>query len=381
MVIIHRPVRSRRRHGRRLLPTEVSLWLRSVGQNVREPPRVLLAGKLTALAAPGGGETQLLAMARELPEAGIDARLWRPWEERLSDAQALHLFGSEPEHLSVAQAARRLGLPVALSPIAWFTFADCLREPRPWSWRLAAAGKFLVRASLPQLPSWRRRLYHSVDLLLPNSQREAEQLERYFQVPPERMRVVPNGAETRFAHGDPQPFARLVGGEGFVLYAGRVEPRKNQLGFLRAMQGTGVRVVVLGDVVPGHEAYMEACRRAADEQVQFVGRIAHDDPLLASAYAACGCLALCSWYETPGLVALEAAMSGVPLVLPQGGCTAEYFGDLARYVAPEDLCGIRAAVFAALEQGRNSDLARLVQTRYTWRHAAQATRDAYAQVF
>lgn len=381
MVIISRPEGRHRKRRRRLLPTEVALWLRAADHRVRQPPRVLLAGKLTALAAPGGGETQLLAMARELPEAGIDARLWRPWEHRLSEAQGLHLFGSEPEHLPVVQAARRLGLPVALSPIAWFALADCLREPRPWSWRLAAASKFLVRASLPGLPSWRRRLYHAVDLLLPNSQQEAQQLERYFQVPPERIRVVPNGAETRFAYGNPEPFARLVGGQGFVLYAGRIEPRKNQLGFLRAMRGTSVPIVILGDAVPGHEAYLEACRRVADDRVRFVARIAHDDPLLASAYAACGCLALCSWYETPGLVALEAGMSGVPLVLPRGGCAAEYFGDLARYVEPGDRRGIRTAVLAALEQGRSPELAQLVQTRYTWRNAAQATREAYAQIF
>lgn len=376
MVILNRSRRGRRR----LLPTELSRWLRCAAPGVRQPPRVLLAGKLTALAAPGGGETQLLAMARELREAGIDARLWRPWEQRLSDAQGMHLFGSEPEHLSVVEAARRQGLPVALSPIAWFALGDCLREPRPWSWRLAAAGKFLARASLPRLPSWRRRLYHAVDLLLPNSQAEAEQLVRYFHVPPERIRVVPNGAELRFAHADAEPFARLAGGQGFALYAGRIEPRKNQLAFLKAMRGTGVRSVVLGDVVPGHESYLDACRRAADENVRFVGRLPHDDPLLASAYAACGCLALCSWYETPGLVALEAGMSGVPLVLPSGGCAAEYFGELAQYVHPHDLRGIRAAVLAALQQGRNPDLARLVQTRYTWRQAAQVTREAYAQL-
>ena len=253
MVIISRSGRAVRGRHRRLPPRELSLWLRSAGRGLREPPRILLAGKLTALAAPGGGETQLLALARELPETGVDARLWRPWEHRLSEARGLHLFGSEPEHLRVVQEARRLGLAVVLSPIAWFALADCWREPRRLSWRLAAAGKFLVRASLPRLPSWRRRLYHAVDLLLPNSHAEAEQLERYFQVPAGRIRVVPNGAELRFAHGDPQPFARLVGGVGFVLYAGRIEPRKNQLTFLRAMLGTGVPIVVLGDVVPGHE--------------------------------------------------------------------------------------------------------------------------------
>jgi len=323
-------------------------------------PKVLLAGKLTALDAPGGGEIQMLATARALRAAGIDARLWRPWEERLAGAACLHLFGSVPEHGPLVEAARRQRVPVVLSTVAWFDLASYWRQPRGPLGRLAACARFLARAAWPRLPSWRRHLYHAVDLLLPNSKAEAKQLVRYFGVSNERIRVVPNGADARFARGDRRPFARLVGTRGFVLCAGRIEPRKNQLGLVRAMRGTGVPVVLLGDVVPGHEAYAEACRHAAGDQVRFVGRLDHADPLLASAYAACGCLVLASWYETPGLAALEAGMSGVPLVLPAAGCAREYFGEHALYVRPGDTAGIRRAVL--------------------WAAAARATWDAYERV-
>jgi glycosyltransferase involved in cell wall biosynthesis len=101
---------------------------------------------------------------------------------------------------------------------------------------------------------------------------------------------------------------------------------------------------------------------------------------LASAYAACGCLALASWFETPGLVALEAGMSGVPLVLPEVEATREYFADMAAYVKPHDLAGIRHAVLAALACGRSRELARHVQANFSWRNAAEATLKAYEQV-
>jgi glycosyltransferase involved in cell wall biosynthesis len=342
--------------------------------------RVLLAGKLTAMAAPGGGETQLVAMVRSLPSAGVQARLWRPWEDTLSQFDCLHLMGSVPEHIEVIAAAHRQRIPVVLSTIAWFDFANIWREPRPLWAQLAASGRFLARAAWPNLPSWRRRLYHAADLLLPNSYAEAGQLQRYFGVPPEKIHVVPNGADERFALARPQAFARLVGGRDFVLYAGRIEPRKNQLNFLRAMKDSGVPIVVLGDVVPGHEAYRDACRHEAGENVKFISGIGHDDPLLPTAYAACGCLVLASWFETPGLVALEAAMQGVPLVLPSRGCAREYFGAWADYVSPDDLRGIRRATLAALGQPRSAELARMVRRRYTWQAAAQATREAYEKL-
>lgn len=344
------------------------------------PPSVLFAGKLTALAAPGGGEVQMQALARELVNLGVEARLWRPWEEPLATADCLHLFGSEPEHLPVVETARRLGLPVVLSPIAWFDLASCWREPWPLARRLAACGKFAARAALPALPSWRRKLYHAVDRLLPNSQVEAEQLMRYFGVASRRIRVIHNGADPRFAAGDPAPFIERVGCRDFVLYAGRIEPRKNQLGFLRAMYEVDVPIVILGNPVPGHEAYYFACRCAAGPSVRFVEALDHADPMLAGAYAACGCLVLGSWYETPGLVALEAAMSGVPLVLPRAGSAPEYFGDLAAYVSPDDPRQIRQAVLAALGEGRSTRLAALARDHFTWRAAALATRGAYEEL-
>jgi glycosyltransferase involved in cell wall biosynthesis len=374
---------SPRRHPtsrKRLNAAHLRELMASGGAQATPALKVLLAGRLTAMAAPGGGETQLLAMARSLPQAGVEAELWRPWEHSLADFNCLHLLGSDPAHLDVVLAARRAKLPVVLSTIAWFDPANVWREPRPLWYQLAATGKFLARSAWPQMPGWRRRLYQSADLLLPNSQAEADQLVRYFGVERRRIHIVPNGADERFAEASPAAFSRLVGGRRFVLYAGRIEPRKNQLGFLRAMRNTDVPVVVLGDVVPGYEAYRDACRRVASENVRFIDSLRHDDPLLASAYAACGCLVLASWFETPGLVALEAGMQGAPLVLPARGCAREYFGQWADYVEPNDLRGIRRAVLAAVERPRSPELAELVRSHYTWKAAANATREAYDKV-
>ena len=339
--------------------------------------RVLLAGPAGAGAAPGGGEVQLLRTEAALVSFDVEVVLARPTPERLANVDCLHLFGSVPEHLPAVAAARRMGLPVVLSTIAWFDPANCWREPRSVVWRAGAAARFLVRAAFPRLPSWRRRLYHGVDLLLPNSRAEAAQLVRYFGVSRRRIRVVPNGADPRFARGEPELFARGVGGRRFVLCPGRIEPRKNQLGLLRAMRESRLWVVVLGDAVPGHERYLARCRAAAGPRTIFLPRVEHDDPLLAAAYAACGCLVLPGWFETPGLAALEAALSGAPLVLTTGGATREYFGRHAAYVDPDDRAGMRRAVERAVERPRDLALAAHVRKHFTWRAAARATRRAY----
>ncbi|MBN1587896.1 MAG: glycosyltransferase, partial [Pirellulales bacterium] len=80
---------------------------------------------------------------------------------------------------------------------------------------------------------------------------------------------------------------------------------------------------------------------------------------------------------TPGLVALEAGMSGTPLVLPAGGCGQEYFGPRADYVRPRDYPSIRRAVMRALARGRDAALAEHVRENFSWRVAARATLEAY----
>ncbi len=350
------------------------------GRGGGEQIRVLLAGKLTALAAPGGGEVQMQATSEALRRLGIAARMWRPWEDDLAQCDCLHLFGSVPDHLSVVETAHQRGVPVVLSPIAWYDLRSLWHEPRGLARRLAGCGKFLLRAAAPRIPSWRRRLYQAVDLLLPNSQAEARQLRAYFGLPRERIHVVPNGADLRFAEAMPDAFTEEFGVRDFVLYAGRIEPRKNQLNFLRAMEGTNAPIVILGDAVPGHERYADCCRQAAGPRVLFLDRLEHDDPLLASAYAACRCLVLTSWFETPGLVALEAGLLGTPLVLTGRGCTGEYFGPHAQYVRPDDLRGIRATVMRAMWSQRSPALADHVRRNYCWSAAAQATAAAYEKV-
>ncbi len=162
-----------------------------------------------------------------------------------------------------------------------------------------------------------------------------------------------------------------------MLIPGRIEPRKNQRNVLLALRGQGLRTVVLGDPVPGHEAYAAQCREVADASTVFHPRLDHADPLLASAFAGCGCVALVSWFETPGLVALEAGLSGTPVAITERGCTREYFGDFAHYANPADPASIRRAIRTAAASPRSPQLAQHVRTHFSWQKVAEATLAGY----
>lgn len=343
--------------------------------------KVRTVARFDALTARGGGEIQQVSTAHALRELGVDAGPWRPWEETLASGDVLHLFGSRPEFLPIVNAARAQGAKVALSTISWFDWKNILREPLSPARRAAAAIRYAARAVLPSLPSWRRELYHAADVLLPNSQAEADQLVRLFEIPASKIRVVPNGVEERFAAAKPTAFFEKFGLRDFVFCPGRIEPRKNQLELVIALSGSQHTLVIAGDVVAGCEEYAARCREAAGANVHFIGRLEHRDPLLASAYAASACVALVGWYETPGLAALEGAATGAALVVPQGGSASEYFGPWAEYVSPGRPQQLRAAVEAALQRPRSRELAMLVTQHFSWRQAALTTKEAYASLF
>ena len=98
---------------------------------------------------------------------------------------------------------------------------------------------------------------------------------------------------------------------------------------------------------------------------------------LRELYRAARVHACVSWYETPGLASLEAALCGCNLVVTPGGCTHEYFGDAAHYCEPYDPRSIRAAVEAALSTEPNPELAARVTREFNWDAAARSTLRGY----
>jgi glycosyltransferase involved in cell wall biosynthesis len=106
----------------------------------------------------------------------------------------------------------------------------------------------------------------------------------------------------------------------------------------------------------------------------------HHDPLLSSAYAAARVFALPSWFETPGLAALEAALAGSPVVITPYGSTRDYFGDLVEYARPDREAEITRAVARCWEEGADPRLSRRIAADYLWPKVAQSTAEAYDQV-
>ena len=358
-------------------------WLASRSRGECPPGAVLLHAPSFAFQAPGGGENQLVQTGRHLEDAG------RPGPALLRVDRPPRDGPAAPSLRDVARGARAGAGGEGARACRSCCRRSAGTSPGPWP-RSSPISLRKTREPGGLGPAARRArgsraggasCSSLADVVLPNSRSEATQLVRLFGVARERVRVVPNGVLPSVGSASPELFPRAMG-------AGSVRPLRGTDRAAQEHAGPdpghssrwGCRWWSSARLHPAFARYAQECRRAGGDQVVWLGRLDHHDPLLASAYAAARVFALPSWFETPGLAALEAALAGCAVVITPYGSTREYFGDLVEYARPHRPDEIRRAVAKCWDDGPDPRLARRVATHYLWPKVAQITAEVYDQV-
>jgi len=184
--------------------------------------------------------------------------------------------------------------------------------------------------------------------LLAVSEATARDLADLHGVDPRRVSVVPLGGGEPALPLDPAAAARRVaalGVEGpYVLQVGRVEPRKNQVTTLRAVERLPDLLLVAAGSVLDSAA---GATLAVSRRCRLLGRV--DSADLEALYACAEALVVPSRYEGFGLPVLEGLRRGVPVVAAAVSSLPEVAGDAAVYVDdPLDAGGLAAAIEQAV---------------------------------
>jgi glycosyltransferase involved in cell wall biosynthesis len=373
---------------------------------------VLLLNHADAAGFQGGDGLQMRQTALWLRRWGVEVRLENSDQPDLAGVDLVHVFNCRHLHHFAPQvsAIGEAGIPFVVSPI-WIPLAEAL-----WGSRCAEA---VLKAIVEQpaeaasmLKKLARRAFTVVlegqgckypegylalqerqaeistwlsqaSGLVVNSWLELQAVRRDLRWFQSQVAVAPYGVDpAAFLNADPQVFRQWSGIEApFVLQAGRIEPAKNQAMLLYALRHDSLSVVLAGSDINSPE-YGQLCRVIGGERVHITGHL--PPHLLASAYAAAQVHVLPSWCETCGLVSLEAALSGTPVVASTVGHEAEYLRGDAWYADPGDPESLRLAVLEAIAAGRESDRCRRLRRRvlsdYSWDKLAEGTLGLYCQV-
>jgi glycosyltransferase involved in cell wall biosynthesis len=183
--------------------------------------------------------------------------------------------------------------------------------------------------------------------------------------------------------------ARPVPADGYVLFVGTLEPRKNIGTLLDAwtlLLKRGHRLPKLKLVgAAGTDAGTWLARLQVPPlsgSVEYTGYVPDADR--RAVYQGARLLVLPSWHEGFGLPALEAMALGIPVVASSRGALPEVVGDAGVLVSPDDARGLAAAIEGLLtDPARAARLSTAGTARaatFTWDSAARTLRDALKRV-
>jgi len=237
------------------------------------------------------------------------------------------------------------------------------------------------------------------DVITANSVVEMDELVTHYGADPSRVEVVPPGVDHAFFSPGSRRGARQalgLGDEPVLLFVGRIQPLKGAdvavetLARLQPRRGGRPRLLIVGGSsgLDGDDEVARIARLVDDrglrDQVTIVGPQPHH--VLSTYYRAADLVIVPSRSESFGLVALEAAACGVPVVSSDvGGLrTLVVDGRTGLRVAGRDPEDYAAAVETILGDAafadRLSSNAAEAAGAYTWTAMAARLRRVYADV-
>ena len=285
-----------------------------------------------------------------------------------------------------------------LSGVAGHALKHELNRPLVCTFHTLARVK---RASGDHEPDSRERAEAEIvgcaDAVLANCLEEANQLREHYGDVRGRIEIVSPGVEHAFfSPGDQQGARWALGWSAYqptLLFVGRIQPLKGVDLAVRALgelDDPAAKLVIVGGA-SGLDGSTELDKLEVllDEldlrqRVQFVAPQPHH--LLATYYRAADVVVVPSRSESFGLVALEAAACGTPVVASAvGGLLTLVEHGRSGYLVEERSPSIFAAYLDAIldDPTRAIEMsagARSIAARYTWRGAAQQLRGTYERL-
>ncbi|MBE6633156.1 MAG: glycosyltransferase family 4 protein [Ruminococcaceae bacterium] len=367
--------------------------------------KILMQIRANAFTCSGGDTIQMQKTKDALEAMGYEVDLSLELRPDLSAYDVVHLFNItrvQETYIQIKNAVEQ-GKPVVLSTIYW-PFHEFEKQANIGIRRflgkvlsadrmasLKALAKFLLLGERDEgtrylithsYSKMQRYILENARVFLPNAYEEMNQIEKHlhFSAPKESVVVVPNAINVSAAKKALDAEGGYEEYKDWLICVGRIDTRKNQLRLLEAIEGSDYKLLLVGKCSPGQKKYFNAVMKKIENNpnVKYIEQIPNEE--LYQLYRACRVSVLPSWFETPGLVSLEAAAMGCNIVVTDKGTTKDYFGEYAFYCDVMDPKSIREQIDLAYNAPFQEAFREKIMKDYTWEQAAVATLEGYQKV-
>ncbi len=185
-----------------------------------------------------------------------------------------------------------------------------------------------------------RHACRNADRIIAISKQTGSDIQEFMGTPAEKIDVVYQGCDPVFYSSVKEAARQELKSKyglpsSYLLYVGTIEPRKNLLRILEALE-TGpvdVPLVVIGRETPYIHTVRRYIRERSMKHILFLSNVPNED--LPGLYQMAEIFIYPSRFEGFGIPILEALSSGIPVITSTGGCFAEAGGKHTVYIDPD----------------------------------------------
>jgi len=372
--------------------------------------KVLMLGRIDLLKNGGGDLVQIENTANELRNLGVQVDIKTSLNIDMSSYDIIHIFQLDWsfENYFYIKIAKLYKKPIVLSPIHHninevikfddkFVF-DFRRISKVFfkkqfdrdSFKNFYRSIFDIKKLKPSILSVliglkNMHIYtlQNSDIILVQTKKELEDLKSTYDVEIPNYKIVVNGVSKNF--NDSYKFYNYLKFKDYIICVGRIEPRKNQLSIIKAVNQfriqnkLDIKLVFVGKFnFINHFEYTLRFKKLVYKYnwIHHINNVPYN--LMPSYYHFAKVGISASWFETTGLTSLEALFCGTNAVA-SGVRAKEYLGDFASYCQPDNIDSIVKALNHEYFANRPK-LSDKMKNSYTWENASKQTYLVYKEL-
>ncbi|RXI99447.1 DUF1957 domain-containing protein [Anaerobacillus alkaliphilus] len=216
-----------------------------------------------------------------------------------------------------------------------------------------------------------------------------EQVKEVFQLPGEKIEVIPNGVDIEMVKSSKSDWKQCFGTEEdiYIFSIGRMVKEK---GFQTIIDAApliienypNIKFIIAGKGPLLQDYRRQIVEKGLEKNVYFIGFI--DDQLRNEMFHGCDICLFPSYYEPFGIVALEGMIAGKPTIVSETGGLSEIVTheETGLTIYPNNIESLTAQVIRCIEEQELSKKIsingkRLAETNYSWDSISKTTMKVY----
>lgn len=274
----------------------------------------------------GGCQMQLLSWKEVLVRSGFNVN----FSMDVSKSKLIHFFPIEN--------------PTILNQLRLRSKAKSIVSTNYWSKnnyynlalkRISLELPSTIKKNLSKIMSYSNRyeLFNSCDRIIANTKKESELLCYEYGINNNKISIIPNTVKDVFLNTDIS--SSKITTNPYLLTIASIDPRKNQHLVAAIAKRMKYDYRIYGPVYD--ESYLNYVLKIGGGYVHYCGTLVHGSKEMLNVLDSSSLYILPSWWETPGISAMEAAVRGKPIIVTEIGGAREYFGDYAQYTNGQSL--------------------------------------------